>query len=79
MVTIMLIDVLVGLLFVLVWYVLAGFAVYLYAVILNKQYIGVYIWKLEKEYIGICMYPQWLFFWMYWIVNFFRKESDNQE
>lgn len=66
------IDILLLLLLVTGYYVFAGLSVYAYAVIMNKVHVGTYIWYMDEKHIGVCVYPQWLLFWLYWIVRKFR-------
>ena len=65
--------ILYALMLVLMCYIVSGICMYLYAVVLNKQFIDEYIWKMNETHIGICEYPQWLMGWMYWTVKRFNK------
>lgn len=69
----MILNIILLLLLVTGYYLFAGLATYAYAVVMNKQYLGTYRWDIDEKYIGICVYPQWLLFWLYWIVSKIKR------
>lgn len=64
-------DILIGLLFILGFYIFAGLSYYIYAVIKSKELLGFWSWKIEKDYIGLCIFPKWLVSWLYWLTKAF--------
>lgn len=54
-----------GIAFLTVMYVMTGISMYLYCIVLNKQYVGQYIWRMDEKHVGICKYPKWAMFWIY--------------
>lgn len=60
-------DILIGLLLILGFYIFAGLSYYVYAVIKSKEILGFWSWKVDDGYIGLCVSPKWLVFWLHWI------------
>lgn len=53
----------------LLTYLALGLSVYVYAVYKTWEYIGVINFAIEEKNIGLCIYPQWLLSWVYWIIK----------
>lgn len=64
-----------GLLFVAIFYLVAGLSTYAYAIVMNKTYVGYYLWRMSAEYVGICKYPYWMMFWIYKLQKIMKLDT----
>lgn len=64
------------LMYVVVYYILSGLLVYIYAVIKSWEFTGHWGFSIKDGFIaGIIRYPRWLLGWLEWVVTKWRTRN----
>lgn len=60
---------LVGLAYVLGFYLFMSLSIYSFILFKNWEYTGYWLFEIKDGYIGVFTYPKWLLGWVEWITK----------